>query len=391
MRRGGQSPIRILQSEILGRLAPIIMLTSQAVPSEIPGKEQASRSVEYFQSVYARFKSSQRVTGPVDRSYNIAGHLIRLSFSGGALLSLTKALEHLAAVDHSTPDLTICVWDSESTGQRMIPRPWQESDFLARGVIQGYNTERIYTAFQHGSGAVSVLDKERNLGIFWAPDPRVPYWENGSPLRTILHWWLLSRGLQLVHAAAVGNSTGGVLIGGKGGSGKSTTALACLESNLSYVGDDYTLLGLDAGPVVHSLYNSAKLNSDHLQRFPALLPKIANPERLAEEKALLFVNEHYPLKVATRLAARAILLPRVTGLAETRLKPVSVAMTLAALAPSTIFQLPRAGNEALKFLATFARQLPCFSLELGTDLSTIPPVIEGLLAEIDSASLRREG
>ena len=272
----------------------------------------------------------------------------------------------------------------------MTPRPWQEDDFLARGVIQGYNTERIYTAFQHGSGAVSVLDKERNLAVFWAPDPRLPYWEYGSPLRTILHWWLLSQGLQLVHAAAVGNSTGGVLIGGKGGSGKSTTALACLESNLSYVGDDYTLLGLDSGPVVHSLYNSAKLNSDHVQRFPALLPKIANPERLADEKALLFVNEHYPSKVATRLPVRAILLPRVTGLPETRLKRVSVAMALAALAPSTIFQLPRAGNEAFKFLATFARQLPCFSLEVGTDLSTIPPVIEGLLAEIDSASLPAE-
>jgi hypothetical protein len=65
-------------------------------------------------------------------------------------------------------------------------------------------------------------------------------------------------------------------------------------------------------------------------------------------------------------------------------------MTLAALAPSTIFQLPRAGNEALKFLASFARHLQCFSLEVGTDLSTIPPVIEGLLADIDSAGLPRE-
>lgn len=366
------------------------MPQSQVVPSEISGNEQSSRSVEYFQSVYELFKSSQRVTGAVERSYLIGGFRVRLSFSGTALLSLTRALAHLAIADHLTPDLTICVWDSESTGQRMLSRPWQESDFLARGVIQGYNTERIYTAFQHGSGAVSVLDKERNLGVFWVPDARVPYWETGSPLRTILHWWLLSRGLQLVHAAAVGNSSGGVLIGGKGGSGKSTTALACLESNLFYIGDDYTLLGLEPVSVVHSLYNSAKLNSDHAQRFPALLPKVANPERLADEKALLFVNEHYPAKVATRLPVRAILLPRVTGLQDTQFKRVSVANALAALAPSTIFQLPRAGNEALKFLATFARHLPCFSLEVGIKLSTIPPVIEALLAEIHSNGLSRE-
>lgn len=360
------------------------MSTSPVVPSALPREDQ---SVEYFQSVYELFKSSQQVTDPVERSYNVGGYRIRLSFSGAALLSLSTALEHLATDDHLTPDLTICLWDSESTGQRMIDRPWQEEDFLARGVIQGYNTERIYTAFQHGSGAVSVLDKERNTAVFWAPDHRLPYWEYGSPLRSILHWWLLGKGLQLVHAAAVGNASGGVLIGGKGGSGKSTTALTCLESNLSYVGDDYTLLGFDSGPVVHSLYNSAKLNSDHVQRFPALLPKVANPERLADEKALLFVNEHYPAKVATRLPVRAVLLPRVTGIPETRWKRVSVAMTLAALAPSTIFQLPRAGNEAFQFLAAFVRQLPCFSLEVGTDLSAIPLVIEQLLAELES----REG
>ena len=360
------------------------MSTPQILPADIAGTEQASRSVEYFESVYDLFKSAQQITEPVQRSFIIGGYRIRLSFAGPALLSLTRALEHLATDDDSPPDLTICLWDTESTGQRMISRPWQEDDFLARGVIQGYNTERIYTAFQHGSGAVSVLDKERNLAVFWAPDHKLPYWEYGSPIRTILHWWLLGQGLQLVHAAAVGNASGGVLIGGKGGSGKSTTALACLESDLFYAGDDYTLLGMDPGPVVHSLYNSAKLNSDHARRFPSLLPKIANPERLADEKALLFVDEHYSAKVATRLPVRAILLPRVTGLPETRFKRVSVAMALAALAPSTIFQLPRAGKEALKFLATFARHLPCFSLEAGTDLSTIPPAIERILAELDS-------
>lgn len=361
------------------------MPTTQVVPSGVPGKDQASRAVEYFQSVYELFQSAQQATGPTERNYRIGGYHIRLNFAGAALLSLTRALEHLAIDDRSSPDLTICLWDSESTGQRMPARPWQDEDFLARGVIQGYNTERIYTAFQHGSAAVSVLDNERDLAVFWSPDPAVPYWEKGSPLRTILHWWLLNRGLQLVHAAAVGNAAGGVLIGGKGGTGKSTTALACLDSNLSYAGDDYTLLGMDSGPVVHSLYNSAKLNRDQVQRFPALVPKVDNLDDSEEEKALLFVNEHFPARVAMRLPVRAILLPRVTGLPDTQLKRVSVAMALAALAPSTIFQLPRAGNEAFKFLVTFARQLPCFSLEVGTDLSTIPPVIERLLAGIDPA------
>ena len=122
------------------------MPSPQVLPEDIASQEQASRSVEYFQSVYDLFKSAQQITEPVQRSFIIGGYRIRLSFAGPALLSLTRALEHLASNDDSPPDLTICLWDTESTGQRMISRPWQEDDFLARGVIQGYNTERIYTA-----------------------------------------------------------------------------------------------------------------------------------------------------------------------------------------------------------------------------------------------------
>jgi hypothetical protein len=45
----------------------------------------------------------------------------------------------------------------------------------------------------------------------------------------------------------------------------------------------------------------------------------------------------------------------------------------------------------LKFLTGFARHLPCYSLEVGTSLSTIPPVIEGILAELEAAHLPAEG
>ena len=150
---------------------------------------------------------------------------------------------------------------------------------------------------------------------------------------------------------------------------------------MSYAGDDYSLLGFDSERTVYSLYNSAKLNRDHLRRFPHLQSKISNPDRPNEEKALLFVNEHYPASVMNEFTVSAILLPRVTGEPETRLRRVSAAKALTSLAPSTIFQLPRAGNEAFEFLSRFVRELPCYDLELGTNISEIPLVIEKLLEE----------
>ena len=344
----------------------------------------SSDRVAYFDAIYELAHSAAQAAGGfVDRIYTIAGLPVRLRFAGPALLSpITHAFEHLN-VSEGSALLTICIWDTASTGKRMPPPPWEGDDFLARGVIQGYNDDRIHTAFQHGSGAVSLLDAERNLAVFWVSSAEeLPYWEKGSPLRTILHWWLGRHERQLVHGAAVGNHHGAVLIGGKGGSGKSTTALACLDSDLLYLGDDYTVLRSEPSPMVYSLYNSAKINADNVERLPHLGEKISNPDRLDSEKALLFVHEHYPTKTVPELPIRAILLPRVTGLRETRLKRTPTAQALAALAPSTIFQLPRAGAEAFKFLAAIAKQVPCFTFEVGTDLSGIPRAIEGLLEEV---------
>ena len=340
--------------------------------------------VAYFDTIYELAHSAAEAAGGfIDRTYTIAGLPVRLRFAGPALVSaITQAFQHLDVSDRSAY-LTICIWDTASTGKRMPPPPWEGDDFLARGVIQGYNDDRIHTAFQHGSGAVSLLDAERDTAVFWVSSAEeMPYWEKGSPLRTILHWWLARNERQLVHGAAVGNDRGAVLIGGKGGSGKSTTALACLESDLLYLGDDYTVLRSDPFAMVYSLYSSAKINADNVERLPHLGKKISNPDRLDSEKALLFVHDHYPTKTVAELPIRAILLPRVTGLRETRLKKTPTAQALAALAPSTIFQLPRAGAEAFKFLAAIAKQVPCFTFEVGTELSGIPRAIEALLAEV---------
>ncbi len=186
---------------------------------------------------------------------------------------------------------------------------------------------------------------------------------------------------QLTHAAAIGTSKGGVLLIGKGGSGKSTTALSCINSGFFYVSDDYCLLTTDPVPYVYSLYNSAKLDADNIQKFPNLAPAISNTDHLDSEKALFFLYEYCSEKMATGFPIRAILLPRVSGHPETKLTPASPAESLTALAPSTIFQLPGAGVAAFQIMVRLVQQIPCYTLELGTNLSRIPDVILCLLSE----------
>jgi len=343
--------------------------------------------VAFFKAVYQAFQQAEQASGgSIDRFYRIGGYTIRLRFAGSALVPrITPALEHLAVVSSSAPALTICLWDSVSTNTVMPSPPWRADDYLARGEIRGYNDDRIRIACHQWSGVLRVLDAKANLAVWWIRDARqLPSNESGSPLPVILQWWMGSHGRQYVHAGAVGTPTGGVLLAGRGGSGKSTTALACLDSELVYVGDDYCLLSNNPFPYVYSLYNSGKVNAEDIERFPLLKPALTNTSHLDTEKALCFIYEHFPEKTAIGFPLRAVLIPHVTGCPETTLTPASPVAGLKALVPSTIFQLRAAGYPAARFqaMAELIKQIPCYHLELGTNLPRIPDVILSLLSEV---------
>jgi hypothetical protein len=338
----------------------------------------------FFCAVYKAFEKAEQAAGDsFDRYYCIGGYSIHLRFAGPCLVAgITQALQHLAARPCSKPDLTICVYDSASTGTSIPPAPWSTGAYVARGDINGYGDNRVHIAFLLGPGILSMLDVQLNLGLYWIRDGyQLPYYESGSPLRTILHWWMGRHNRQYVHAGAIGMPEAGVVLAGKGGSGKSTTALTCFNSPLVYVSDDYCLLSTDTGPYVYSLYNSAKLDADNIYRHPGLLPLISNAHRLHEEKALFFLYKHFPEKIVPRLPIQAVLIPRVTGHSKTYLKPASPIAGLQALAPNTIFQLAGAGQAAFEAISKFVKQVPIYYLEVGTEIHKIPDVIIDLLSK----------
>jgi len=228
-----------------------------------------------------------------------------------------------------------------------------------------------------------MLDKQDNIALFWTRDAAtLPTYDRGAPFRMILNWWMGARGRQFVHAGAVGTAKGSVLLAGKSGSGKSTTATLCLEAGMYYLSDDYCLIAAESPPRVYSLYNSVKLEPTHLQRTaPALEPWISNREELADEKALIFLNQHQPKKITRFMPIRAILLPRLTGRADTVLRPATPVDALMALAPSTIVQLAGIGQAELATMSQFIQKVPSYHLALGREMVRIPQVILQFLAE----------
>lgn len=102
---------------------------------------------------------------------------------------------------------------------------------------------------------------------------------------------------------------------------------------------------------------------------------MSNPAELADEKALIYIQNHMPDRMISEIPVNMILLPRVTGLPETHLRPASPSDALRALAPSSLFQLPGTGRFEFLVLGDFVKRVPCCHLELGTNLDAIPETI----------------
>jgi hypothetical protein len=321
----------------------------------------------------------------------IAENPVELRFASNVLRSsLLRAFTHL--VD-PTPDLaeqpalTVHLWDSASTGvgpPLLIDRDGDD----VPGALYHVHEPPLRAVFQPGLEKLSVFDADTGTAWHWVGDAaRQPFWDEACPIRQLLFWWLRTEGYLQLHGAAVGTDEGGVLVVGNPGSGKSTVALSSLDSELSFAGDDYVAVAVDPSPRVQSLYSSGKLEPHHVRELlPGLLPLLANADRLEDEKALIYVHEHFPQQTTDGFPLRAVLVPTVVReLRRPRILPATRAAAFAALAPSTMIQLHTADADAWATMSRLVERVPCYRLELGSDVSAIPGTVREFLAELSSA------
>jgi GT2 family glycosyltransferase len=334
----------------------------------------------FFDAVHGRFLDASRAAGTESSDYRLAGTTFRLLFAGQGLTSRYRpAFEHLRVSDVEKPDATLCLWDTKHTGIRMVPPPCPQDSFTDRGDIWGFHSKRIKTAFHYHDYSVNLFDLDRGLGIHWVSDgAKLPYWDGASPIRTLLHWLMESRGCQLLHAAAVGTEHGAMLITGKGGVGKSSTALACLRAGLPYAGDDYVVVRRDP-PTVYSLYSTAKLNPPDVERFPELRPYLGDPNPKPNEKAVLYLYPHFKEQIMAEMPLKAIAMPRIVNREETGLRPAATATVRHAASFTTMSQLPCVGKHTHEFFGALCSSLPGYTIELGSNRPQIPTAITNFL------------
>ena len=339
----------------------------------------------YLDSIHESFTRAVKGAGhPCESFISINGLKIKLCFAGRAVYPcIMPAFDHLICEAADKTTFTVNIWDSRSTGIVLPDSPWSGDMSQITDKILMFNQDPVHMLYNPASKVYSLVNTETRTAYYHVPDAGlIPYYERGSPLRMILHWCLEQNGIHLIHSASVGTGGKGVLLIGRGRSGKSTTSLISLINGLDFIGDDYIAVSKNPHPLALSIYNSVEVNSDMLDKIPELQDQVINPERTGPEKALIFLNRSFSKNIVRQLRIKAIVMPVVSGKSTSRIYNIPSMKAFTELASSTIFQMPGSGKALLGGLKHIVDDLPVFAMDLSNDFSEITDTLRMFIGSL---------
>lgn len=323
------------------------------------------------------------------RDRSAGSRRVRLALGGGTAAVevagdrlfdlLMPAFAHLAIEpDGRAADLSVSLWDADESGVVGHP-PAPGDDPTAPAIVSASSDGRF--VLQRRTHAVVGQDRARCTVVGWFRDvERLPLYDRGRPLHPQILLWNQDRGAPPLHAGLVARSGRGALLVGQGGSGKTTASLACMLHGFDFLGDDYISLrkGDDAPFVGHGVYGSTHVDPAHLTRFPELYARAVFPRWEREDKAVVFLAEELPERLARESPIDALFLPAVkTG--RTAVRTATPAQASLRLVQGALALAPHAGSGGMDPLFELASSTPAFWLDLGADLDEIPPAIAATL------------
>lgn len=283
--------------------------------------------------------------------------------------AVLPAFDHLRTdASASAPaELTVSLWSGAPAEVSAI----QFGDYCVSGDarVVGHRSEDW----------LAMYDRAQRHLIAFAPSAGLSFLARARPLKELLLLWYADSGYQPIHASMVSTGTGdGVLISGPTGSGKSTTALACVRAGFRFVADDCVALGrVDKELVGFSIYASCLVRPE---MFDGRLAS-DEPNDDVKGRALLYATDAFPDQTCSEAPVRALLIPRIVDAAESAVRPLAKREALRDLFPSALTVDPAGASrvEAFVTLADVLQNTACYRLELGRDLSRVPRAIADAL------------
>lgn len=259
------------------------------------------------------------------------------------------------------------------------PAAWAEQPYRPHEVASLLDQAGLRASYFHDLDCWQIFDPKAALGVqLMRGQDDYPPWEPGAPLRPFLHWHYAGQGMRLAHCGTLGLDGSGVLLAGAGGSGKSGTVVAGLLNGLQSIGDDYVLLEAGTEVVGYPVFATLKQDQagfDRLGLKDRLAPTGLNWQGKYEFRIWDIADAPPP----ARMLFKALLVPRISGDAKTRIEPISRRDAMLAFAPSSIQQMPGERDSGFAFFSRVAKQLPCYTVSLGREPAELAAAIAAFL------------
>lgn len=308
--------------------------------------------------------------------YRIGDSILRVTAGTTFLLEqYLSSLNHVrisqSAEQVDNHDFEVLLLDSESTGVSF-------DDVSKKRLEAGENSSSIVSTMDDYN-TVSIAELDRGIFVCWL---RGSSYVTGclpvKPLSNLIHWRMTPRKYQLIHAAAVGDERGAVLLVGPRQSGKSTTSLNLLTAGMGYLGDDYVMVGPATrgdGLSVFSIYSRARI-----QKLPAALKskqELADTTSFYDRKFAIQLYPFFADQIVLEAPLKALICPYFGQKAGAL---VSVAKSHAfARALPTLAYLPGQEKITMANISDCVFRLPCYSLELADDFDATAAAIKQFL------------
>lgn len=329
----------------------------------------------------------------IESHYRFADRPVRMRIVGRALAEYwSDAFAHLrtAPLDGETPQLTIDLWDETETGvfspTSSIPEESTPTWKTGGGLVTACDGGRLLF-FQQPAGA-TWFDRSAQHMVGWrALGEPLAITERSKPLPLLLSIWYYDCGVHVVHAGLVGLQGNGILIGGPSGSGKSTMSLLCFMHGFDYLGDDHIGLSAKAdGPFVgYSLYNGARLAPDLLTRLERFKPYAIPSNSTKDDKYLVFMSQISPSQIARAVEVRAIVMPSISRIEQSRIRRATKREAMLRLAPTSFFTPFSSGARGFEQLAQLIDRVPLYWLEMSERLEEVPALVSEILRNTELA------
>lgn len=275
------------------------------------------------------------------------------------------------------PDWRVVVRWADDARPEIDARAWSPRFFF--GVTQGYVGERGYALSDARSSVViDVRDRVILASIARRADGALSVTTSGL-LHAALCLALRERALFELHASAVCDEERAYLIVGNSGAGKTSLALAFIDAGCAYLGDDRTLLALDAMEharvTLHAYPRAFHVALATATAMPSVLSLARHADgiggKLALDPSAAFVDR---LRLRWR-GPIALLLPSVTKSQVTEITSVSAADALGVLLEASALAWVdgvRARDDNLRVLSSLADQCAPVRVALGRDALDAP-------------------